>query len=242
MPQRDDLTRLQTRWERLAREDPLWAVLTDPAKKGGAWDVGEFFRTGEREIEAVMAYVDSIWPGLRRARALDFGCGVGRLTQALAGRFERVVGVDISPTMIELARAHDRSGGRCEFLVNDSPDLALLASADFDFAYSNITLQHVPPAAAKGYLRELVRVLRPGGLLVFQLPTHRLRTARSGLVALLPAWLRRRRAGGMEMHALPRHEVEAVLRCAGARLIDAQEDASAGPGWPGLRYAATRRA
>ena len=73
-------------WEHLAEIDPLWAVLTVPGRKGGRWDVDEFFATGEAKIGHVISTTETLgWLG-RRERVLDFGCGVGRRTRALGGR------------------------------------------------------------------------------------------------------------------------------------------------------------
>src|SRR5437588_118672 len=90
-------------WDRHARRDPLWAILSDTAKKDGKWDVARFFQTGVSEIASLLYELDAqgIFPS--RGAALDFGCGVGRLTQALAPHFDRVVGVDVSSCMQELA-------------------------------------------------------------------------------------------------------------------------------------------
>ena len=113
--------------------------------------------------------------GLARVRgnALDFGCGAGRLTRALAERFNAAVGVDISGRMIEEARAINRDRANCTFELNVEPHLRLFRDASFDAVYSSIVLQHLLSGAAiRAYVEEFVRVLRPDGLLAFQLPSH----------------------------------------------------------------------
>jgi len=107
-----------------------------------------------------------------RGAAFDFGCGVGRLTQALAEHFESVTAVDISERMIELARGLNRHGERVSYVHNTASDLAAFSPGTFDFVYSDIVLQHVVPAASDRYIREFVRILRPGGITVFQVPSH----------------------------------------------------------------------
>ena len=87
--------------------------------------------------------------------------------------------------MIELARLHDRTG-RCRFVLNETDRLPGIASGTFDFVYSNIVLQHVEPRFTRRYLAEFVRVLRPGGLLVFQLPAELVPVAPRGYKALVP--------------------------------------------------------
>lgn len=164
---------LRRHWERLGRRDPYWAVLTDPHKRGGGWDVSEFFRSGVDEIDAALERAGTLGLAVPRRRALDFGCGAGRLTQAMAPHFARCDGVDISESMLALARRHNRHPDRCTYHLNAAPDLALFEDRSFDFVYSTLVLQHMEPRYSTRYMRELVRVLAPGGLLVFQLPSRR---------------------------------------------------------------------
>jgi SAM-dependent methyltransferase len=165
------LRKLQRDWEDLGVMDPLWAILTHEGKRNGRWDLADFLATGERHIAEVMARAKSFGLPGRQDRALDFGCGIGRLTRPLAARFGEVVGVDISRPMIEKARLVNADLANCSFLHNARPDLAVLADGSFDFVYTHIVLMHLPSRrVAQGYLRELVRVLTPGGLLIFQMP------------------------------------------------------------------------
>ena len=96
-----ELAEVQKHWDALERTDPLWAILTEPSKRYGGWDLAEFFASGERAVAEVMREVDALGrlPLSRRRRALDFGCGVGRLTQALCHYFGSCDGVDIAPSM-----------------------------------------------------------------------------------------------------------------------------------------------
>ena len=167
-----ELKELRRNWNAFGETDPLGAILTVPSKMGSRWDEGEFFQKGIDEIAEVMDYVATIRPELRRGEALDFGCGVGRLTQALALHFERCCGVDIAPSMNELANRYNKHGRRCRYFLNEVDDLRLFEDGRFDFIYSNIVLQHMNPEYATRYIREFIRILAPGGLIVFQLPSH----------------------------------------------------------------------
>jgi SAM-dependent methyltransferase len=167
------LPALRRHWERLARRDPYWAVLTDPDKRGGGWDVAEFFRSGTDEIDSALERAGALGIVVTRRRALDFGCGAGRLTQAMAAHFTRCDGVDISESMLRLAERHNRYPDRCAYHLNTAQDLALFADESFDFVYSTLVLQHMEPRYSTHYMRELARVLAPGGLLVFQVPSQR---------------------------------------------------------------------
>jgi SAM-dependent methyltransferase len=161
-----NLDTLKRDWDDLALRDCLWAILTDERKAGGKWDFAEFMATGNREIESVIEYLSGIGIELDyKGSALDFGCGVGRLTQALAGRFSNCVGVDISPQMIQQAENINQYP-HCRYLANADVQLPF-SDSSFSFIYSNIVLQHVPPRFAEQYLREFVRVLTRNAILVF---------------------------------------------------------------------------
>lgn len=160
-------------WERAAKVDPLWAVLSDPSKRNRQWDLPSFFATGEREITLLLYQLRTLGHAPTPGRAMDFGCGVGRLTQALAPRFAEVIGVDASETMIQLAEQLNRFRGRVRYILNDAPSLQNFGTATFDFVYSDIVLQHLPAPLASGYVAEFLRILVPGGIAVFQLSSHK---------------------------------------------------------------------
>jgi SAM-dependent methyltransferase len=167
------LERHKEDWERLAEVDPLWAVLTAPEQKDGGWNTEAFFATGETEIAAVFSEIDRLGRAPGRVRALDFGCGVGRLTRALGSRFETAVGVDISEAMVEQARRLNEAFPACEFRVNTTADLRQFETGSFDFVYSSLVLQHLPSAAhVEAYVAEFFRLVGPDGLVVFGIPRH----------------------------------------------------------------------
>ena len=91
-------------WDDLALVDPFWAVLAADDKRGGGWELSEFLSTGEADVEQILATAAELGRPTRHERALDFGCGVGRLTRALARRFDEAVGIDVSERMLEQAR------------------------------------------------------------------------------------------------------------------------------------------
>lgn len=127
--------RVSRSWETLARHDPLWAIVSTPDKRGNRWEEDEFFDTGAVEVRHVFDLLARLGVAHGREAALDFGAGVGRLTQALAQRFDRVDGVDISSTMLAKARTLNRHGERVRY-VQGEPDRLPLPSATYDFVLS----------------------------------------------------------------------------------------------------------
>ena len=165
-----ELDNLRQTWTTLGEKDPLWAILSLPEKRGGAWELEEFFATGPADVDLALGMLAERGIAIERGRALDFGCGVGRLTRALAERFDSCDGVDLAASMIERARELNKDGERVRFHHNDAPDLRLFPDGSFDFILSLIVLQHMKPELMRGYMREFVRVLRPGGVAVFNVP------------------------------------------------------------------------
>jgi SAM-dependent methyltransferase len=152
-------------WDAHAQSDPLWAVLSFPETKGRRWTLREFMKYGEREIALLMRQLAQLRLPAPRGPVLDFGCGVGRLSQALGRRFDDVTGADISPAMIALADRLNRYPGRVRYLCTAHTGIETLPSRSFGFIYSNIVLQHVATALATDYLDEFFRLLDRDGLL-----------------------------------------------------------------------------
>lgn len=253
-----DIKDLQTNWDRFGKTDPLWAVLTYAGKMGNRWDRDEFFDTGAKEIEEVLAYVESLGISLNKGNALDFGCAVGRLTQALARHFDTVSGVDIAPSMIDLAHQFNRHGDRVNYYLNGADNLRIFADDSFDFIITMITLQHMEPRYARNYLKEFLRVLKPGGVLVFQLPSEPERAflRRQRIKRLLPSgvlnYYHNLRHGKlpqeengqpgpqMEMYSIPKAEVLALMESWGATIENVRQDCHAG-NWISYRYCVRKR-
>ncbi|MCC5877144.1 MAG: class I SAM-dependent methyltransferase [Candidatus Sumerlaeia bacterium] len=172
MPPADkNWSRHQQDWEELARLDPMWAVLSHPDMSRNRWDESAFYDTGRKVIEGERKTLESLGLPSSFDRVLDFGCGLGRLTYAWAPYARECVGVDISESMVAQAAEKARASN-CRFIHNERPDLTLFEDASFDMVHTLIVLQHIPSRDdIETYLREFIRVTRPGGVIYFQLPS-----------------------------------------------------------------------
>ena len=238
-------------WNLFAKTDPYWAVLTEPDKQGQRWKIDEFFETGRNDVRATLQRVREVLPDWRPAGdALDFGCGVGRLSQALASHFDRVTGVDISREMLAHARRHNRHGERVTYIENTEPSLARFADGSFAFVLSLITLQHIAPEYSCRYVEEFIRTCASGGVVVFQLPARALRPPKPRRFTLwLPThWKRLKPAlrrwlvleATMEMHPVPRPDVEAIVAKSGGSVVAVDSLPNAGPDYVSYRYIVRR--
>jgi ubiquinone/menaquinone biosynthesis C-methylase UbiE len=240
--------RYREQWEKLGSHDPYWAVLSDPEKKGGKWDKGEFFESGRTEVEQVMNDLARICPGLRRGIALDFGCGVGRLSRALSQHFEQVIGVDVAESMLTEARMRNQGFPNIEFIKNTSAGLGFIAKGTVDLVYSNIVLQHMPGDRQAVYIGEFGRVLKTNGAAVFQTPSHHDLATTTGLVHRILGNrvlnVARRaihgRYGIMEIHTLRRDVVDTTCERAGMKVVAAERYDATGRGFVSYRYYAVK--
>lgn len=230
------LTDVARRWDQLGSRDPLWAALTYPNRSDRRWETAEFLRTGRREVDAVLALLTRRGAHPVRGTALDFGCGPGRLTAGLvAAGFSRVIGIDVSPTMLVKARELVPDP-RCEFMHNEGPRLSGVPDRSVDLIYSCRVLQHMPTALAHGYVREFYRVAAPGAVAVFQLPSDPVPGVVGAVLALVPAPVLSRLRRGMQMHGTPTAEVTRLVADAGGVTVSVERDTSAGPRWQSHLY------
>lgn len=243
------LEQVRRDWTRLGAEDPLWAVLVEDGKRGGGWDVEEFLARGRSDVARSVEDLAGLGLPVRWHRVLDFGCGAGRLSQALARYADEVVGVDISAPMLDTARRLDRSGGRCTFLLSEHGDLREIDAGTVDLVYTERVLQHLPRPVLEACVGEFLRVLRPGGVAVLHCPTRPMWTLRGVLWRTAPfpviAWLQRRVLGypaPMRMTGVPEERMRGLVTAAGGELVAALPMDEPETHWRARRYVVRKNA
>lgn len=230
--------KIEKLYEQLGNDDPYWAVLSyEQYKAKRNPDLKEFYQTGVVEIAKVLEKAEGFGYELAFSKALDFGCGVGRLTNALAERFEEAIGVDISNSMVETARQNQKHPN-CEFIANKRGDLSLFETDTFDFVYSNITLQHIPYPQSENYIKEFIRVAKPNGIIAFIVPTGS-QDNRGSILSRIKQWRREtlrpwfkkiRGKPAVQIHPIAKDKVEDIIREAGGDLLRSDVDSKYGKG------------
>jgi SAM-dependent methyltransferase len=181
---------MQEFWDRRADEDAFYFI--DNRLSYRRPEMDRFWAEGERDLNALLSQVDlTISP---TDRVLEIGCGVGRLTRVLSERAASVQALDVSERMLELGKELNPSLENVTWIRGDGMTLGGIASGSIDMCVSHVVFQHIPdPNITLGYVREIGRVLRPGGYAAFQISNdprlHRraslLKRAQRGVLTLL---------------------------------------------------------
>jgi 2-polyprenyl-3-methyl-5-hydroxy-6-metoxy-1,4-benzoquinol methylase len=185
-------------WHELGKHEPFWSMLVCDRyrTRNIAETVDEFFETGHHSATLLKATLERNGCDLSALKeALEFGCGVGRVTRWLAKDGLRVNACDISRPHLEIAQKHakaewaQRIKWRC---IRSLRDYSCLPKVDL--GYSIIALQHNPPPLAAFAIGAILKSLRPGGVAVFQIPTYK-----SDYRFTTADYLSRHVANGLEM-------------------------------------------
>jgi ubiquinone/menaquinone biosynthesis C-methylase UbiE len=164
MDQPDVLQRMRSDWDSRALEDAYYYVAF--GRKHQAED--EFFATGADTVRALEAELKRLDPAvqLETRRALEIGCGPGRLMRPLARNFGEIHGVDVSEEMVRMAAAKLERVPNAHVQASSGADLSAFPAESFDFVYSYAVFQHIPSReVVLQYLAEARRVLKNGGIL-----------------------------------------------------------------------------
>jgi len=160
---REGASKTDRHWRRWGKLDPYFGVLGQGSNTRAMSDPAvreRFFAQGEAHIVQVMDDLRRLAPA-PRGKALDFGCGVGRLLGPLAVRFDEVVGVDVSPDMLRLA-AENTSAWPNVRLAETIED-AVARAGPFDLVHTYIVIQHIGRRQGLAIIGRLLAATRPGG-------------------------------------------------------------------------------
>ncbi len=204
-------------WRELGAKQPYWGVLSRPDFRTEAITsdgLREFYESGRADIDAVVDHLARTTGAGPSGRALDFGCGVGRLAEAMDAHASHVTGYDISPGMLELARKRD----------SKVTYLAEIPDGPFDWINSYIVFQHIEPSRGLEILEDLLSRLAMSGAISLQFTVWREARLQhptfSGWKARAQAlryrlWLKHLPTGQISMYDYDLSQVVRVLNRAG---------------------------
>lgn len=169
-------------WNSLNRKSKLGYI--SHLQAGQEWDPAEFHLTGirfvDRMTERILDYGE-VEPS--QATILEIGCGVGRFLKPLSCRFKELCGVDISEEMLKTAKDYCACLPNITYKLNDRKSLNEIHNESFDYCVSAGVFQHITDIKViLSYIREALRILKPGGLFLFQFEGNRTEVVGRGQV------------------------------------------------------------
>jgi SAM-dependent methyltransferase len=161
-------TRSDRAWERMGAVEPYYGVKPERGYLRNNLDAtarAEFFRTGEDQLEEALRIVRERFDvNFNPTRALDYGCGVGRVLIPLARRARQVVGCDVSSSMLDESRANCERSGVSNVCFVRADDRLSAVSGSFDFIFSDAVFQHIHPQRVDQIFSALLDRLDAGGI------------------------------------------------------------------------------
>ncbi|MGB8476927.1 MAG: class I SAM-dependent methyltransferase [Candidatus Acidiferrum sp.] len=157
---------MQRDWDERAKKNAFHYI----ASWQECWDIDSFLTSGERDFQQFVS------PVLERCHLppagkvmIELGCGVGRMTRTFAHHYESVLAIDVSAEMLRQARKIHAREDNILWIHAGGTDLGFVSNGSADFVFSYLVLQHLPSEElGVGYVQEMLRVLRPGGVFLFQ--------------------------------------------------------------------------
>jgi SAM-dependent methyltransferase len=222
---------IQDTWQTFGETEPHWSVITAEQflQENIKNNEDLFFGTGEQDLLRILHTLERNgidYSGFQSC--LEYGCGIGRVTLWLAGKFTTVHGYDISGAHLQYAEKYLGGKGITNVSFHHVKTIAdIFGLPPVDLIYSVIVLQHNPPPLIGLIVREFIKALNPGGVALFQVPTYRagykfsLRNYPDLISRLKPT---------MEMHVFPQKKLFEIIQEQGGKLIEIYED-----NWTGLR-------
>jgi len=201
--------RVGGQWSALGDKDPHWSVITNDKFRltTFATHEEEFYRSGSHVVSVLQAFAARNAVTIPGGHVLELGCGTGRVTAALAGIFDHVTAVDVSAGHLALCRAalEKRSITNVSFVHLDDPR-EVVHLPDCSCFLSTIVLQHNPPPLINYLLDWCLSKVQPGGVALFQVPTHT-----PGYEFKIAKYLASPQPKDFEMHCLPMRRVFDLL-------------------------------
>jgi SAM-dependent methyltransferase len=220
------ISKIREAWAHLGLKQPHFSVLADKQflPNSLSENIEHFWASGQMELAIIQSMlVRHGVSSLASKACVEFGCGVGRVTLALAPHCLFVHGYDISEGHLDHAkkRAAILDIQNCQFVL--CSDTALEEMLPCDFFYSRLVFQHNPPPVIYQLIMRALRALNPDGIAIFQVPVYMV-----GYEFNIEKWLHTKHELDMQMHCLPQDIIFSLLYDANCELLEVQQDDSTG--------------
>jgi len=222
----DCIAKIKAAWSHLGQTKPHFSVLTQkqflPQNLNGS--IQDFWASGEAEaavLEQILSRHDC--RQLSAMTCVEYGCGVGRVTGALARRFARVHAYDISQSHLLLAEQRIEEVSAHNVELHLCSDAALEQLCECDVFYSRIVFQHNPPPLMKQLITKALSALAQDGIAVFQIPTYS-----PNYRFRIMEWLEEDHPLDMQMHCLPQEIIFKIVAEANCIALEVIQDHSTG--------------
>lgn len=221
------LSKIAKQWQHLGETEPHWSVLTNDSyfQENFHQNRDPFYASGEAELTLFDAALQRTKISLNSlAHCVELGCGVGRVTAALATRFERVTAIDISKAHLQIAQCYTDEKHIHNIAFQHLTHFDEINHlGHFDVLYSRIVLQHNPPPVMAKLLTALLHQLQSGGIAFFQIPTYK-----AGYRFAIDDYLEQSNDTNMEMHFFPQSALFELLATQNCRILEIREDDAIG--------------
>jgi SAM-dependent methyltransferase len=212
--------RIKQSWEHLGDTRAHHSVLTnkDFLPNSLEQNIGAFWKSGENEVKEIEAILKRHKLNIEEIKtAVEYGCGVGRVTVPLSKRVRAMHAYDISRPHLEYAKEHaNEECATINFNIVSDPLGKLLPC---DLFYSRIVFQHNPPPIIYKLIENAMEALNPGGIAIFQVPIYI-----KGYEFRLEDWMKKDHALDMQMHCIPQIAVFKMTVNYGCELLEIRED------------------
>ena len=217
----DCVSILRTQYAKVGLTEPHFAVAVDSLEALNSVDanISQFWATGHAQAQELLQSLERFGlTGLANKTAVEFGCGIGRLSLGLAGKFKQLHSYDVSDSQIMLAKKASIDAGvnNCQFHLSSGNPFAALEPADF--FYSKNTFQYYPPPIIHQFIRNALRSLRPDGLALFQVPTFKPNYSFAIADFLAKDSMR------VSSHCLPQHAIFTLIAETKCELLEVKEE------------------
>jgi len=217
----DCVAKLRAQYAKVGPTEPHFAVSADSPEALSSVDtnIAQFWATGHAQAQELLQSLERFGlTDLKNKTAVEFGCGIGRLSFGLAGKFKKLHSYDVSDSQIILAKkaSVDLGVHNCQFHLSSGNPFAAIEPTDF--FYSKNTFEHYPPPIIYQFIRNALRSLKPDGLALFQVPTFLSEYSFS-----IATFLSKDNEGASR-HSLPQRAIFALITDAKCELIEIKEE------------------